>query len=381
MIILVSHDKSLSGAPIALNNLERYLNKKGIKTVKLFLPNILNKKNRGNLTQGPTKEGPTNGGPTKGGLELELKKYSTLYKSENLIVIANTLVCYPVVKECLRLGIITYWWIHEWLDPTYNHNWKSVFNDPNIFRAAGLTLIMPCKKLLSNYQKYFGDRINQHKVIIMYNGYDFGVIEKYERIHWSRLVSGAGGVGAGVGMGAEAGVGIGIVGTIDARKQQVAFAMNVFNKLIKHKFNVYLILVGRDNIKNGFRNALTSAGGGHLQDRIIMPGEVPSAIPYIKGLDILVSYSRNEVLPLCIMEGMACALPIVSSNVGGVSELISDTGFLFKVNDARSCYEYLIRLISSKQLREALGRKAQQRFIKKFVEDKTFKTLGDIFQS
>ena len=63
--------------------------------------------------------------------------------------------------------------------------------------------------------------------------------------------------------------------------------------------------------------------------------------------DFIVSYSLNEVFPLNIMEAFYCEKPVVSTNVGGISELITNgkTGFIFQKDDSQSCIKYLRLLI------------------------------------
>ena len=44
--------------------------------------------------------------------------------------------------------------------------------------------------------------------------------------------------------------------------------------------------------------------------------------------------SVNEGLPLVIMEAMAAGLPIISTNVGGIPEVVSETAWLCPPGDA-----------------------------------------------
>jgi glycosyltransferase involved in cell wall biosynthesis len=104
---------------------------------------------------------------------------------------------------------------------------------------------------------------------------------------------------------------------------------------------------------------------------IIVVGLVDNAVPYINLSDIIVSYSINEVLPMNIIESFYCGKPVVSSNVGGICEMIDDkyNGYLFDVNDHDNCFSILCNLIEDENLRCDIGNNAKQKFFEKFDEN------------
>ncbi len=62
-------------------------------------------------------------------------------------------------------------------------------------------------------------------------------------------------------------------------------------------------------------------------------------------------------IPVCLMEAMACGIPVVSSPISGIPELIEndDTGFLVNSEDIDELATAISRLLSSGQLREQIG--------------------------
>jgi glycosyltransferase involved in cell wall biosynthesis len=160
---------------------------------------------------------------------------------------------------------------------------------------------------------------------------------------------------------------ISIIGTIDTRKNQQKFICDVFYNIVDNlNCNVKLFLIGKlytqINIVDKYKN------------NIIFIKEVNNSIPYIKASDIIVSYSLNEVFPLNILEAFYCKKPVVSSNVGAVSEIIDDNinGFLFDSNDATTCYNLLYKLIHNENLRKQIGEKAYEKYCDKFNLDTNF---------
>lgn len=81
---------------------------------------------------------------------------------------------------------------------------------------------------------------------------------------------------------------------------------------------------------------------------------------YYNKSKILVLTSLSEGFPTVIMEAMACGLPVVATNVGGVPEIIAHgkTGFLVDPNDLRDLKERIKSLLINEDIRRDMGNKA-----------------------
>jgi glycosyltransferase involved in cell wall biosynthesis len=80
------------------------------------------------------------------------------------------------------------------------------------------------------------------------------------------------------------------------------------------------------------------------------------------SLDIMVSASRQEGLPIAILEGMASRLPLVATAVGEVPTVIQDgrTGVLVRAEEPESLASAIIELLRDPAKRERLGSAARQ---------------------
>lgn len=100
------------------------------------------------------------------------------------------------------------------------------------------------------------------------------------------------------------------------------------------------------------------------------------------GLDIVMLTSLNEGTPVSIMEAMSAGKPVVSTNAGGVAELIEQGNTGFIAADKIIMKEQLLRLIGSATLRRETGAKAAliaaQQF-SKTVEAESLKGLYHLF--
>ncbi|BAJ64642.1 MULTISPECIES: glycosyltransferase family 4 protein [Anaerolinea] len=78
--------------------------------------------------------------------------------------------------------------------------------------------------------------------------------------------------------------------------------------------------------------------------------------------------SLSEGLPNAVLEAMACGLPVVTSNCGGVSEAVTDgvEGWIVPVRDPEALAGAVERLILDKEMRLTMGEAARRRVVQSF---------------
>jgi colanic acid/amylovoran biosynthesis glycosyltransferase len=86
-------------------------------------------------------------------------------------------------------------------------------------------------------------------------------------------------------------------------------------------------------------------------------------------------------LPTVVMEAMASALPVVSTNVGGISEMVRDgeTGLLVTQNDPAATADALSRFINDIELAQSFGGRGRKRAEEIFSIEKNVRALREIF--
>ncbi|HEX4945525.1 MAG TPA: glycosyltransferase family 4 protein, partial [Blastocatellia bacterium] len=97
-------------------------------------------------------------------------------------------------------------------------------------------------------------------------------------------------------------------------------------------------------------------------------GPVPHAerAQYFRRADLFVLPSYGEGMPMSVLEAMAAGLPVITTNVGGIPELITHEveGFLLVPGDVEALAERIVQLVNDAQLRARMGQtslvKAQQ---------------------
>jgi len=80
------------------------------------------------------------------------------------------------------------------------------------------------------------------------------------------------------------------------------------------------------------------------------------------SLDLMVSASRREGLPMAILEGMASRLPVVATAVGEVPKLVKNmqTGLLVPKENPELLAFDIVRLLRDSSLRDSLGSAARR---------------------
>lgn len=98
--------------------------------------------------------------------------------------------------------------------------------------------------------------------------------------------------------------------------------------------------------------------------------------------DVFVLTSRWEGLPRSIIEAMRAGLPVIASDVGGVSELVEDgvTGYLISRDDSDTLKSKLETLIDNPQLRLQMGMAGYQRFIDQFTFERMLKETVKVYE-
>ena len=83
----------------------------------------------------------------------------------------------------------------------------------------------------------------------------------------------------------------------------------------------------------------------------------PETLEIIKHAAIMATPSRTEALPRVIIEAMAAGIPVVASDVGGISTLVHDgeNGYLITIGDHRALAARLRQLLSDEPLRRRMG--------------------------
>jgi L-malate glycosyltransferase len=115
-----------------------------------------------------------------------------------------------------------------------------------------------------------------------------------------------------------------------------------------------LVIVGEGPERDAILNAAAREGVSH---RLMLPGFLPDPSRYAGHFDIFALSSDSEQFPISLIEAMAAGLPVVSTDVGDVGQMVAPENrrFVLPAADEAGLAEALGRLLASRDLRHRLG--------------------------
>lgn len=106
----------------------------------------------------------------------------------------------------------------------------------------------------------------------------------------------------------------------------------------------------------------------NLQDRIKILGNVQAVFDYLAMADIFIHSSKGEGCSNAVLEAMAAGLPVIASNTGGTSEIVSaENGFLFEYKNYRQLAECIKICLDDALIRHKLGENSRQKIQNNFT--------------
>ena len=92
-----------------------------------------------------------------------------------------------------------------------------------------------------------------------------------------------------------------------------------------------------------------------LDSCVHLEGNIANPETYYAGADVFALSSAYEGLPLVLLEAMAASLPVVSTDVGGVKDVVTDNGILTESGSEDQLKDALLRLMEDPVLRRKMG--------------------------
>lgn len=200
--------------------------------------------------------------------------------------------------------------------------------------------------------------VGEDKIAIVYNGVDL------ERFHPG--VSGNG-VRRGYGWNGDMPV-VGMIANFTRKKSHHIFfeaALGVLKKRPEVKF----LLVGQGDYEQ-YQSLVKEAG---VSDNFVFTGFRNDIPEIIASLSVsVISSSKGEGLTGSVVESMAMAKPVISTDVAGNAEVVIDreTGLLVPAGDVRKLEEAMIFFLTHPEKAKEIGRKGYD-----FIKDKVSNEL------
>ena len=171
----------------------------------------------------------------------------------------------------------------------------------------------------------------------------------------------------------------GIFGAKQKNEQLLIVSLVRFTK----QKNLRCLIEALADVRSEYHAVIAGTGGEYekicelvqhlqLESKVELPGEVEESENLLKNADLFVMSSDWEGLPIAGIEAMRAGLPIVATDVGGMSELVEhgQNGYLVDRGDSDSLADMIEKLMTNSETRRSMGDVSRERFEEMFMAEK-----------
>jgi glycosyltransferase involved in cell wall biosynthesis len=335
-LLFISHDLSLSGAPILLLQLAIWCKQNGM-FVLVVAP-----------VDGPLREKYEAAGIPLIIDPLIMTGHESFVKLARDFdcVLANTIRSEPAVRSAFAARAPVIWWVHE--TQVGEHFLRA---DGKLRSALALAdvVLAPSERTASVYRPFTDLSVKCLFYGIPDAGESVPVSENWKPRIFRFL----------------------LLGSIEPRKGQDVFLEAVLSLPPEMRQSAEFHLLGRV-IDLEFGARLEAAAAGLANVFLDGPCDHGEALEAIRRSDALVCSSRDEAMPVTILEALSLGKAIVSTNVGGIGEILTDghDALLVGPEDPETLAGAMQRLWESPALAQQLSQNARSTFKKNFTQDR-----------
>lgn len=136
------------------------------------------------------------------------------------------------------------------------------------------------------------------------------------------------------------------LGRLEPEKNPLRF-IEIIKEVQQTKNNIKALIIGNGSLEKDVQEKIKQH---KLEKNIKMLGFVNNPFPYLNGAKVLVLTSHYEGIPISALEALALNKPVVSTDVGGISEIIKhgENGFLSNQNEVLA--QHIIHCLKKSQL-------------------------------
>ena len=119
-----------------------------------------------------------------------------------------------------------------------------------------------------------------------------------------------------------------------------------------------------------------------LCDKVKFLGKQDGLVEILSSSDLFLIPSQSESFGLAALEAMACGLPVISSSVGGLPELVrhNETGFIAEIGDVDRMAKYALELLGNDKKYRLFSENSRQRAVNKFDKSKVVPLYEEYYE-
>ncbi len=256
------------------------------------------------------------------------------------------------------------------------YNKVSYWGNRITFKQQDIAIAVSNEVALSMQLNSFFDpyeRGGRLKVKVIQNGVNTEVFRRKIEVH--RPKSEVGSAKMNIPEGAPV---IGKVAVFRSQKRLWLW-VEIALRILEKRPEVHFLLVGDGDWRVRIEKQINDSGKAQ---NFHLVGVQKHVIPYLSLMDIYLSSSEFEGLPIAMLEAMSCEVPVVATRAGGIGEVIQHgvQGFLTEIENWEELEKYCLALLEDRDLHKKMAHAARERVIEKFSMKRMVGELEEIYR-
>jgi len=150
-------------------------------------------------------------------------------------------------------------------------------------------------------------------------------------------------------------------------------------KKVRETLNAQLILVGDGPDRTNAERLTRELG---LEENVLFLGKQSALPELLSSARVFLLPSGEESFGLSALEAMSCEIPVVGSNIGGISEVVTHgrNGYLAPMGDIDSMAQYVLTLLQDEVLYNTFSQNARLDSIQRFHIDSVVTMYENLYK-
>ncbi len=172
---------------------------------------------------------------------------------------------------------------------------------------------------------------------------------------------------------------LGAVGELNKNKG-FDIAIKAMQKINQVHPESILVIIGEGEERKNLEKLIEKT---ELRETVFLIGKVPEARKYLKAFDVFLIPSRTEALPYVALEAGLSGLPVITTNTGGLPEIIDTerSGLIVEKENPEDLVKAIEKLLENKTLITRYGLNLQEKIEKEFTLEQMIIQTEKIYQN
>jgi colanic acid/amylovoran biosynthesis glycosyltransferase len=160
------------------------------------------------------------------------------------------------------------------------------------------------------------------------------------------------------------------------------FAFLAFQKILNEGINARLVIIGSGDDHD---HLVFTAKDLSISENVEFAGhlEIEEVLQVLQSGDIFLHTAVSEGIPNSLIEAMACGLPVIAADCGGIREALDHEveGLIVPTRDAIATADAILRLGRSENARRKMGSAGRERVLRQFDLEKQAEEFSLLYRS